>query len=150
LVVVPAKPWRAKQRLAALRINCRRRSLVMRSGVLILVSKHSPQEMSRNCCSALGIHVNWTLARISHSTDCEVTVWATGSRFRADFVFSGRLRSQNSRGASLGVQGCTACGWRRARGIGLRPHWRCWRGGFGSSGIEGTMRRGEDCLVWTT
>src|SRR5258708_23782339 len=25
LVVVPAKPWRAKQRLAALRINCRRK-----------------------------------------------------------------------------------------------------------------------------
>ena len=30
LVVVPAKPWRAKQRLAALKISCRRRSLVMR------------------------------------------------------------------------------------------------------------------------
>jgi len=30
LVVVPANPWRAKQRLAAAKINCRRRSLVMR------------------------------------------------------------------------------------------------------------------------
>src|SRR4029453_4319227 len=41
LVVVPAKPWRAKQRFAAAKINCRRRSPVMRK-VLILVSKHSP------------------------------------------------------------------------------------------------------------
>src|SRR5947207_6342224 len=41
LVVVPAKPWRAKQRLAAARINCRRRSPVMRR-VLMVVSKHSP------------------------------------------------------------------------------------------------------------
>src|SRR6266851_4327671 len=41
LVVVPAKPWRAKHRLAALRINCRRKSPVMRR-VLMLVSKHSP------------------------------------------------------------------------------------------------------------
>jgi membrane carboxypeptidase/penicillin-binding protein PbpC len=46
LVVVPAKPWRAKQRLAALKINCRRKSLVMRR-VLMLVSKHSPYQMSR-------------------------------------------------------------------------------------------------------
>jgi membrane carboxypeptidase/penicillin-binding protein PbpC len=30
LVVVPAKPLRAKHRLAALKINCRRKSLVMR------------------------------------------------------------------------------------------------------------------------
>ena len=30
LVVVPAKPLRAKHRFAALRINCRRKSLVMR------------------------------------------------------------------------------------------------------------------------
>jgi hypothetical protein len=29
-VVVPAKPWRAKQRFAALRMSCRLRSLVMR------------------------------------------------------------------------------------------------------------------------
>src|SRR3978361_216015 len=46
LVVVPAKPWRAKHRLAALRINCRRKSLVMRR-VLMLVSKHSPYQKSR-------------------------------------------------------------------------------------------------------
>src|SRR4051812_4899598 len=46
LVVVPAKPLRAKQRFAALRINSRRKSLVMRS-VLILVSKHSLGQMSR-------------------------------------------------------------------------------------------------------
>src|SRR5229473_5903958 len=46
LVVVPAKPWRAKQRLAAPKINCRRKSPVMRS-VLMLVSKHSPYQMSR-------------------------------------------------------------------------------------------------------
>jgi len=30
LVVVPAKPLRAKHRFAALRINCRRKSLVIR------------------------------------------------------------------------------------------------------------------------
>ena len=30
LVVVPAKPLRAKHRFAALKINCRRKSLVMR------------------------------------------------------------------------------------------------------------------------
>jgi hypothetical protein len=35
LVVVPAKPWRAKQRLAALRISCRRKSPVILN-VLIL------------------------------------------------------------------------------------------------------------------
>src|ERR1700682_2299111 len=46
LVVVPAKPWRAKQRLAAPKINCRRKSLVKRR-VLMLVSKHSPYQMSR-------------------------------------------------------------------------------------------------------
>src|SRR3954466_14428513 len=39
-VVVPAKPLRAKQRFAALRISSRRKSLVIRS-VLIVVSKHS-------------------------------------------------------------------------------------------------------------
>jgi hypothetical protein len=31
LVVVPAKPFLAKHRLAALKINCRRKSLVIRS-----------------------------------------------------------------------------------------------------------------------
>src|SRR5664279_2072511 len=41
LVVVPAKPLRAKQRLAAPKINCRRKSPVMRR-VLMVVSKHSP------------------------------------------------------------------------------------------------------------
>jgi hypothetical protein len=41
LVVVPAKPWRAKHRFAALRINCRLRSLVMRK-VDMRVSNHSP------------------------------------------------------------------------------------------------------------
>src|ERR1700732_471329 len=41
LVVVPAKPLRAKQRRAALKISCRRKSPVMRK-VLMLVSKHSP------------------------------------------------------------------------------------------------------------
>src|SRR5258706_9933531 len=45
LVVVPANPWRAKQRLAAARINCRRKSPVMRR-VLMVVSKHSPYQMS--------------------------------------------------------------------------------------------------------
>src|SRR3954451_17296313 len=45
LVVVPAKPLRAKQRFAALRINSRRKSLVMRS-VLMVVSKHSLERMS--------------------------------------------------------------------------------------------------------
>src|SRR3984893_6302408 len=56
LVVVPAKPWRAKQRLAAPKINCRRKSLVKRR-VLILVSKHSPYQMSRillQCTPLLG------------------------------------------------------------------------------------------------
>src|SRR5450631_2070870 len=47
LVVVPAKPWRAKQRLAAARISCRRKSPVIRK-VLMLVSKHSPWQMSSN------------------------------------------------------------------------------------------------------
>src|SRR6476646_8142053 len=51
LVVVPAKPWRAKQRLAAARISCRRKSPVIRK-VLMLVSKHSPYQMSRFCCGA--------------------------------------------------------------------------------------------------
>src|SRR6202158_775671 len=46
LVVVPAKPLRAKQRLAAPRINCRRKSPVMRR-VLMVVSKHSPYQKSR-------------------------------------------------------------------------------------------------------
>src|ERR1700681_560564 len=46
LVVVPAKPWRAKQRLAAPNISCRRKSPVMRK-VLMVVSKHSPYQMSR-------------------------------------------------------------------------------------------------------
>src|ERR1700733_869694 len=45
LVVVPAKPLRAKQRLAAPRINCRRKSPVMRR-VLMVVSKHSPYQKS--------------------------------------------------------------------------------------------------------
>src|SRR5471030_1530512 len=45
LVVVPAKPLRAKQRFAALRINSRRKSLVMRN-VLMVVSKHSLGQMS--------------------------------------------------------------------------------------------------------
>src|ERR1700689_4922759 len=45
LVVVPAKPLREKHRLAALRINCRRKSWVMRN-VDMLVSKHSPQHLS--------------------------------------------------------------------------------------------------------
>src|SRR6202030_4479769 len=56
LVVVPAKPLRAKQRLAAPKINCRRKSLVKRR-VLILVSKHSPYQMSRillQCTPLLG------------------------------------------------------------------------------------------------
>src|SRR6266404_948863 len=44
LVVVPAKPLRAKQRLAALKISCRRKSPVMRR-VLMLVSKHSPYRL---------------------------------------------------------------------------------------------------------
>src|ERR1700733_4229126 len=55
LVVVPAKPLRAKQRLAALNMSCRRRSLVMRK-VLTLVSKHSPYQKSTICCSAF----KWT------------------------------------------------------------------------------------------
>src|SRR5206468_10864756 len=45
LVVVPAKPLRAKQRFAALRISSRRKSLVIRS-VLMVVSKHSLEQMS--------------------------------------------------------------------------------------------------------
>src|ERR1700722_19808214 len=53
LVVVPAKPWRAKHRLAAPRINCRRKSLVMRR-VLMLVSKHSPSgKCQETCCDAI-------------------------------------------------------------------------------------------------
>src|SRR6202453_5052917 len=51
LVVVPAKPWRAKQRLAAPKINCRRKSPVMRR-VLMVVRKPSPYQKSRFCCGA--------------------------------------------------------------------------------------------------
>jgi membrane carboxypeptidase/penicillin-binding protein PbpC len=47
LVVVPANPCRAKHRLAALKINSRRKSLVIRN-VLIIVSKHSPLLLSSN------------------------------------------------------------------------------------------------------
>ena len=35
LVVVPAKPWRAKHRLAALRISCRRKSPVIRNALIL-------------------------------------------------------------------------------------------------------------------
>src|ERR1700722_15061987 len=53
LVVVSAKPLRAKHRLAAPRINCRRKSLVMRR-VLMLVSKHSPSgKCQETCCDAI-------------------------------------------------------------------------------------------------
>src|ERR1700726_4344372 len=48
LVVVPAKPLRAKHRLAAPRISCRRRSLVMRRVDIRHVSNHSPTKMSRS------------------------------------------------------------------------------------------------------
>src|ERR1700730_1897605 len=55
LVVVPAKPLRAKHRLAAPKINCRRKSLVMRR-VLMVVSKHSPYQMSRILLQCTGLH----------------------------------------------------------------------------------------------
>jgi hypothetical protein len=90
-----------------------------------------------------------TLARISHTTNREVTVWATGSRFRADFVFAVCSdRSARAGRVSASKVARLAGGDGRAGSV-CDPHWRCWRVGLGSSGIEGTMRRGEDCLVWT-
>src|ERR1700723_1065108 len=54
LVVVPAKPLRAKQRLAAPKMSCRLRSLVMRKVDMGRVSNHSPRQCQETYCSALG------------------------------------------------------------------------------------------------
>ena len=44
------------------------------------------------------------LARISHTTNREVTVCATGSRFRADFVFP--VRCDRAAREATGFQAC--------------------------------------------
>src|SRR4051794_1604481 len=78
LVVVPAKPLRAKHRFAALRISSRRKSLVIRR-VLIVVSKHSLVQMSSRF-AAVREHVSRTRCGILHAAPQSRDPWCSRLR----------------------------------------------------------------------
>ncbi len=69
------------------------------------------------------------LARISHTTDYRVTVWATGSDFRIDFVFRARGDHGTRAGRVSAPRIARSAGGDGRAASALRLHWCCRRAG---------------------